>query len=65
MKMKKEEGFVSIETVVVAAIVVAIGIASYNVVFAGIFADKVNSSRLEVANNPVTAADFTPEVTTP
>jgi hypothetical protein len=44
-KIKKEEGYIGIETIIIASIIIAIGIASYNVMFPGIIAEKVVSAK--------------------
>jgi hypothetical protein len=44
-KIKKEEGYIGIETIIIASIIIAIGIASYSVMFPGIIAEKVVSAK--------------------
>ena len=53
MRMRKQEGFVSIETVLVAAIVVAIGILSFNAVFAGTLAGKATDANTAIVNSDI------------
>jgi hypothetical protein len=45
LKLRKAEGFVSIETIMVAAIMVLAGIVAYDVLYAGTLADKVSDAR--------------------
>jgi hypothetical protein len=45
LKLRKAEGFVSIETIMIAAIMVLAGIVAYNVLYAGTLAEKANAAR--------------------
>ena len=45
LKLRKAEGFVSIETIMVAAIMVIAGFVAYNLVYAGTLADKVSTAK--------------------
>jgi hypothetical protein len=45
LKLRKAEGFVSIETIMIAAIMVLAGLVAYNVLYAGTLADKANAAR--------------------
>jgi hypothetical protein len=45
LKLRKAEGFVSIETIMIAAIMVLAGLVAYNVLYAGTLADKVTDAR--------------------
>ena len=40
LKLRKAEGFISIETIIVAAIMVLAGIVAYNALYAGTLANK-------------------------
>jgi Tfp pilus assembly protein PilE len=51
LKLRKAEGFVSIETIMVAAIMVIAGIVAYNVLYAGTLAGKVTAAKGVLANN--------------
>ena len=57
LKLRKAEGFVSIETIMVAAIMVLAGIVAYNVLYAETLADKVSDAR-----GVLTAEIFSAEV---
>ena len=58
MKLKKAEGFISIETVLVAGIVVLAGIVAYNVLYVGTLADKVTNARATMEVNTPDAAEL-------
>jgi hypothetical protein len=45
LKLRKAEGFVSIETIMIAAIMVLAGLVAYNVLYADTLADKVTDAR--------------------
>jgi len=45
LKLRKAEGFVSIETIMIAAIMVLAGLVAYNVLYAGTLAEKANAAR--------------------
>ena len=45
LKLRKAEGFVSIETIMVAAIMVIAGIVAYNVLYAGTLANKAGDAK--------------------
>ena len=40
LKLRKAEGFISIETIMVAAIMVLAGLIAYNIMYAGTLADN-------------------------
>ena len=45
LKLRKAEGFISIETIIVAAIMVLAGIVAYNALYAGTLANKAGAAR--------------------
>jgi Tfp pilus assembly protein PilE len=57
LKLRKAEGFVSIETIMVAAIMVLAGLVAYNVLYAGILEDKVTAARGDLLTNTADAEE--------
>ncbi len=45
LKLRKAEGFVSIETIMIAAIMVLAGLVAYNFMYAVTLAEKANAAR--------------------
>jgi len=45
LKLRKAEGYVSIETMIIAAIMVLAGLVAYNALYAGTLAEKANAAR--------------------
>ena len=45
LKLRKAEGFVSIETIMIAAIMVLAGLVAYNVLYADTLSGKVSAAR--------------------
>ena len=45
LKLRKAEGFISIETIMVAAIMVLAGLIAYNVLYADTLSAKVSAAR--------------------
>ncbi|NLK63554.1 MAG: hypothetical protein GX289_00505, partial [Tissierellia bacterium] len=45
LKLRKAEGFVSIETIMVAALMVLAGLVAYNALYAGTLAEKVSYAK--------------------
>lgn len=45
LKLRKAEGFVSIETIMIAAIMVLAGLVAYNVLYADTLSAKVSEAR--------------------
>jgi hypothetical protein len=63
LKLRKAEGFVSIETIMIAAIMVLAGLVAYNVLYAGTLADKVSDARgVLTAETPVADEVFDMEL---
>jgi len=58
MKMKKSEGFISIETILVAGIVVTVGVVAYNVLYNGSLGAKVTAAKGRLATDGVAASDL-------
>jgi hypothetical protein len=58
LKLRKAEGFISIETIMVAAIMVLAGLIAYNVLYAGTLADKVSAARGDLTAETPYAEDF-------
>jgi hypothetical protein len=56
LKLRKAEGFISIETIMVAAIMVLAGLIAYNFVYAGTLAGKVNTAK-GILNDKTPAAE--------
>ena len=56
LKLRKAEGFISIETIMVAAIMVLAGLIAYDVLYAGTLAGKVNNAK-EILTNAATPVD--------
>ena len=50
LKLRKAEGFVSIETIMVAALMVLVGLVAYNIVYTVTLADKVSYAKGELAD---------------
>jgi hypothetical protein len=57
LKLRKAEGFVSIETIMIAAIMVLAGLVAYNVLYAGTLADKVTDARGDLTDEVPTYQD--------
>ena len=51
LKLRKAEGFISIETIIVAAIMVLAGIVAYNALYAGTLANKASAARGVLTDN--------------
>jgi hypothetical protein len=64
LKLRKAEGFISIETIMVAAIMVFAGLIAYNFVYAGTLAAKVSEAKgmLTDAATPVDEGLFDMEL---
>ena len=58
LKLRKAEGFVSIETIMIAAIMVLAGLVAYNALYAGTLADKVSAARGDLTDATPYAEDF-------
>jgi hypothetical protein len=56
LKLRKAEGFVSIETIMIAAIMVLAGLVAYNVLYADTLADKASYAK-GVLTDATTAVD--------
>jgi hypothetical protein len=56
LKLRKAEGFISIETIMVAAIMVIAGTVVYNFVYAGTLANKVSDAK-EILTTETPAAE--------
>jgi Tfp pilus assembly protein PilE len=56
LKLRKAEGFVSIETIMVAAIMVIAGLVAYNVLYADTLSAKVSQAK-GVLTDATTAVD--------
>jgi hypothetical protein len=63
LKLRKGEGFISIETIIVAAVVVLAGIIAYNTLYAGTLEEKANLtiSGFRDASAPINETLFTME----
>jgi hypothetical protein len=64
LKLRKAEGFISIETIMVAAIMVIAGIVAYDVLYTRTLADKVSEAKgmLTDAATPVDEGLFDMEL---
>lgn len=51
MKLRKSEGYVGIETIVVAAVITAVGVIGYNVLFAGTLSGMVGDADATLDDN--------------
>jgi hypothetical protein len=58
LKLRKAEGFISIETIMVAAIMVIAGIVAYDVLYTRTLADKVSAARGILNDETPYAEDF-------
>jgi hypothetical protein len=57
LKLRKAEGFVSIETIMIAAIMVLAGLVAYNVLYARTLAAKVTVARGMLSTNTADAEE--------
>jgi len=57
MRIKKSEGFISIETVLIAGIMVIAGIVAFNVLYSGTLATKVGAASNVLELKTPTASD--------
>jgi Tfp pilus assembly protein PilE len=57
LKLRKAEGFVSIETIMVAAIMVLAGLVAYNVLYAGILEEKASYAKGVLNTNTADAEE--------
>ena len=58
LKLRKAEGFVSIETIMVAALMVLAGLVAYNIMYTVTLADKVSDARGVLNTNTPVAEEL-------